>query len=294
VLAEFAKDFEKRKVKLPDGSERMTELRRMVFYLSTVGTKESDLALYALADREHPAHDVAREAILAERPSVFEKGVWFRHPYCLTILRQALEDTTLTGSTYKVEGDMVRRYERKNVLAGGGWSSSDQIPGIIDDPALRRAEAKGRVCDDVALKLQDLVWGIGSYHPLLKERDKRLVEFRAFLDRFKGRLSRLNGVAAKLFDFDPKNILYIPDILPLDRPATEEEVKAGRAVFHLGGKGKLAGQRFPATAHWEGTQVLIVQAEIGPDGKVTYGVISHSGLRTVSAAKLSNIRTALK
>ncbi len=293
-LATFAKEFERGKVNLPAEKEGEEQLREIVKYLTAAGTKEADGALFALTDRKHPAYNVARRAVLTDRPDPFLGEVWVRHPYCLTILRQALEDTTPTGSTYKVEGKMVMCYERRNVLAGGSWSSSEHIPGTIDDPKIRNTEAMERVCDVVAMKLQTLVFGINPYHPLLKDREKRLTDIKAFLDRFNGRLQRLNGAPAKLLGLGPATICFLPDIPPLNRPATAEDVKACRAVFHLGGKGKFAAQRLPATALLEGIRVLIVQAEIGPDGTVTYGVISHDGLRAVPAGKLSDIRTKPK
>jgi hypothetical protein len=283
-LAAFATDFMTGKVKFADGEEGFKELRRVVFYFSAAATKDCDRALYALAERKHPYHDVARRAILAGSPDPFMKGVWFRHPYCLTILRQALMDTTPTLVYWKVEGMTVQRND------GHGWRP-DRFPDEIVDPKARKDEAKERVCDAVALKLQELVFGMQVYHPLLKDSDKRLVEIGTFLDRFKERFRRLDASTAKLLGFSPDTIYYIPDIPPLARPASEEDVKAGRAVFHLSGKGKVMAQRFPARALWKGPQVLIVQAEIGPDGKVTYGVISHSGLRAVPAVELSDIRT---
>jgi hypothetical protein len=267
-LAAFANDFEKGNVKLPDGEEGKHELHRIVLYLAAAATRESDRALHALADRKHPAHHVARRVILAERQralSQSEDGVWFRHPYCLTILRQALEDTTPTGVIYKVDRTMLKSGSR----------------------------TEERVCDAAAMQLTELIFGLDSYHPLLEESDKRFGEIKAFLDRFKGRFQRATGTEEDLLDIHPNYITYIPNIRRLKRPATEEDVKAGRAVFHFGGKSKPAPPLFPASGALEDRRALIVQAEIGPDGSVTYGVISHNGLRKIPSAKVSDIRAAL-
>jgi hypothetical protein len=114
--------------------------------------------------------------------------------------------------------------------------------------------------------------------------------------------------------------VFLPDILPLDRAAFHADVKAGKAIFHLGGKGKAADLQLPAVAEWkhnakkdqplrprpermefrrDGTVfqgvgpllLLIVQAEIGRDGGVVYGVIMREGIRTASARELTNIKT---
>jgi hypothetical protein len=268
-LAEFAKEFERGKVKLLDGRAGKNELHRIVLYFVAVATKESDRALHALADRKHPAHHLARAAILADRQrpsSQSEEGVWFRHPYCLTILRQALEDTTPTGVIWKVDATM-----RKS-----GRRTQEQVRDVA------------------AWKLWELVFGIESYDPLVGDSNKSLGEIKSVLDRFKGRLQRASRAEEDLLDIPSIYITYIPDIPPLDRPATPEDVKAGRAVFHLGGKGKRAAQQFPASGALEDRRAMIVQAETSPDGTLTYGVVSHSGLRAVPAAKLSNIRTVPK
>jgi hypothetical protein len=262
-LASVAKEFERGKVELPEGEEGRADLHRIVFHLVSAATRESDRALHALADRKHPAHHLAREAILVGQPLTCEAGAWFHHPFCLEVLRQALDDTTRTGVTWKVEGNVGKRGQ----------------------------QVEQRVCDGAATKLWEFVYGpTGSYNPLPEKRDESLREIKLFLDCFKGRLQRVNKVQEDLLNIYPAYVRYVPNIAPLTRPATAEDVKARRAIFHLAGKGKVAPQKFPASAQLDGGFVLIVQAESGPDGMVTYGVISRAGLHAVAAAKLSNIR----
>jgi hypothetical protein len=62
-----------------------------------------------------------------------------------------------------------------------------------------------------------------------------------------------------------------------------------RAVFHLGGKGKLAKQKLPAVAILKGEKGLIVQAEIGPDGKPVYGIITGPAIRRVEAKDVTAV-----
>jgi hypothetical protein len=87
-------------------------------------------------------------------------------------------------------------------------------------------------------------------------------------------------------------------VRPLGRAATADDVKAGKAVFHQGGKGKVADLKLPAVAvlkHDENKErpprLLIVQAEVGPDGKAIYGVITRADIRMVPADELTGIKT---
>ena len=75
-------------------------------------------------------------------------------------------------------------------------------------------------------------------------------------------------------------------------------MKAGKAVFHLDGKGKLTDLKLPAVGllipddkkkRW--STVLIVQAEVSADGQVTYGVIMKEDVRAVPGRELTNIKT---
>jgi hypothetical protein len=94
----------------------------------------------------------------------------------------------------------------------------------------------------------------------------------------------------------PFRPLFIPDIRPLGRPATADDVRAGRAVFHLGGKGKLADQPLPAWVLLKAdagkkhpARGLAVQAEVGPDRAVRYGVIFRHAIREVPASEVEGV-----
>ena len=89
---------------------------------------------------------------------------------------------------------------------------------------------------------------------------------------------------------------FIPNIPPRNRPATPANVKAGNAVFDLGGKGKLADTKLPAwlllkTEAKEKYPAfgLVVQAEVGPDGKTVYGVVFRHDIRAVKAEEVERI-----
>jgi hypothetical protein len=119
----------------------------------------------------------------------------------------------------------------------------------------------------------------------------------------------LTEAEVREFGFRAGDPAYAPDIRPLGRPATAADVAAGRAVFHRDGKGKPAAHP-PGTvilkpaartswvptdgpvwlglacwlATWERTEAgLVLQAEVGPDGKLVYGVVFRHAIRTVQA-----------
>src|SRR5262249_44415416 len=108
-IKKYADDFRMGKITLPadDGPQTnpfdqpgYVELRGIVTYLADVKLPEADRALYALADRKHPARAQAAKAVLAGG-SRFEESGWTNHPYCLTILRAALDDEMTRAQAIK-------------------------------------------------------------------------------------------------------------------------------------------------------------------------------------------------
>jgi len=128
---------------------------------------------------------------------------------------------------------------------------------------------------------------------------------------FRKRL-RHNGLGN--FGLDPwwdDELKFIPGVAPLSRPATPGDVAAGKAIFHLAGKGRLADIKLPATAVFrkekeayerkeaagliglfgpdEPGRVLIVQAEFDADGQLHYGIIAQREIREANADELADI-----
>jgi hypothetical protein len=73
-------------------------------------------------------------------------------------------------------------------------------------------------------------------------------------------------------------------------------VQAGRAIFHLDGKGKLASVELPARGTFtkrSGEKAprtcLIVQAEIQPDGQTRYGIIESHQIRSIRSEELGEV-----
>ena len=194
------------------------------------------------------------------------------HPFCLAILRDVLDDTTPTGGTWKIEGNYLQRSSK-------GGSSGQGIPEYLADPATRRQQAAERKCDEVAVKIGELVFGRPVYSPLLKDADSRLAAMKKLLDRYQGHFRRLTEAEAQALETRTLSTMFVPGISPLDHAATADDVAKGRAVFHLDGQVKPAGMKLPAVAMLhqksspEPLRVLVVQAEVGPDGETTYGII---------------------
>jgi hypothetical protein len=288
----FAEDFRAGKIHLPAAQQDdVEELRRIVGALVNVGTPEAKRALDALADPKHPQHKPVARQVLTQRVRSFGDGPWFDHPYCLRILRKALDDTTATGATYVIEKDRLRRNEK------GGYSSGG-VPEFLADPASRRDKADERACDVAAKKLGELVVGLTNYHPLLKDSDKRLATYKETLDRFVGNYRRANWRESEILRLDHWTPKYIPSLRPLGRPATPADVKAAQALFSLDGKGMTADLQLPAVAVLKRDEkkerpprALIVQAEVSANGQTTYGLIMRDKIVVVQGNEIASIKT---
>lgn len=286
----FAEDFRAGKV-VPPGGREDRELRSSIGALIDVESPEAERALVSLADPKHPLHKAVTQQVLAQRSGGFDSGPWFAHPFCLAILRAALDDTTPTGAKYTVE---ERTLWRKSGTGGSGGP----VPDFLADPAARREQAAEQACDAAAEKLGEMVVGLPRYHPLFKDADQRLAAFKTAFDRFAGKYRRTNWRESRTLGLSSFSPGYIPDLRPLGRAATAEDVKAGKAVFHLDGKGKLAELTLPAVGilKREGQKerapgVLIVQAEVGADGQATYGVIQKGEIRAVPGSEVTGIKS---
>ncbi len=303
-LKAFARDVEKGSLKLPGNNEPNTnendqpgtvELTAIIASLVHAGTAECDRALYALAAANHPYHALVVERVLSVGPGPHDdEGAWLAHPFCLAILRDPLDDTKPTGATWKIEKDCLE-------WTSGQGSSSQSIPEYLADPAARRQQAVERKCDQVAVKLGDLVVGVAPYSPLLKDADARLAAMKRLLDRYRGHFRLLTATEAESLGLTLWHPMFVPDVAPLGRPATAADVEKGRAIFHLDGKGKLARVTLPAVATLrerkpseQPLRVLVVQAEVGQDGKTMYGIIGGGEIRAARAEELTGIKPIAK
>jgi hypothetical protein len=145
----------------------------------------------------------------------------------------------------------------------------------------------------VAVKIGELVVGMPFYSPLLKDADARLKKMKRILDCYQGHFRSLTAAEVESLGLTLWNPMFVPDVRPLDRAATAEDVAKGLAVFQLEGKGKRAEMKLPAVAtlrrqkqNRRSPRVLVVQAEVGQDGKTTYGIIGGGDIRAVAAEEL--------
>jgi hypothetical protein len=262
-----------------------------VHYLSCVALPEADQALFALANPRHANH----AQVLARLFGREYHDSWgfpvLGHPFCLRVMREALDDVRPTGTTVKIERDGVVWHYPWNM---GGYGP---VPDLLRDPMHRKTEARERRCDQAAAILAKLVAGFPEFSALCNDADDRITAMKRLLDVYQGRIRRLSAAERPIFFGCCDLGMYCPDVAVLARPASADDVRAGRALFHLNGKGKLAGVQLPAAATWkkagadgEPRKCLIVQAEVGPDGEVVYGVIERHGMRAVPDGEFATVK----
>lgn len=268
-------------------------LEAVIDKFERAGTDYCDAALWAVVEPRHPFHalcrDAVRESLTGYRGD--SQRTWFGHPFFVPLLRADLDQVEPTGTTYKIEDD------RLITEGGGGWGCQG-IPDLLADPAARRPTAPGRACDPAATKLADCLFGAPAYHPLLTDADARLAALRQYVDRYGRQLRRATAPERKVLGENHYGPLFLPDLPPLGRPATAADVAAGRAVFELGGKGRVvADLGLPAVARlkWDGggdkaPWVLVVQAERVEDGRVRYGTIGRRAVRAVDADECAEVK----
>jgi hypothetical protein len=257
-------------------------LHEIVATLVSVADARADEALYALAAPKHPWYRDTYRAM------VVHGGISVRHPYCLPILRRALDDYTSTGTVYKIKGKWF-------IEDRGDVRSDGSIPDELKSLPLK-AEAGERCCDAIGSTLGNLVVGLPVHYCLFKDADANLQTMRDFLDRFAGCFRVASPLEQAVLGWgDSGSPNLVPAFPILDRPATAADVKSGHAVFHLDGQGKRADKKLPLVGElkptWQGTaeRVLIVQAEQHVDGEVVYGVIARHSLRAVPDRELTRV-----
>jgi HEAT repeat protein len=298
-LDAFAKEFAAGTLAFdrdPDNpSSEDDDLPRFIRCLSIAHSAEADKALFAAVERGHPYFERLAGFLRKARVGWTEGEQLLAHPYCLKFFRNELDRVEGTKSVYRISAKSLY------FLTDGTWafgSSRKEIPKLLADPAMRRELAEGRACDEAAMKLPEFFFGLDcpQYHPLLKDADEKLVALRAFLDKNLPHLRALTETETGALERGSRS-LFVPDIPPLGRPASNADVAAGRAIFSLGDGAKLADLQLPATAIFKkdaetdyAQRVLIVQAEVGRDGKTRYGIIEQRGCRSVDAEVMADVK----
>jgi hypothetical protein len=304
----FARQIEHGGFQLPANDQTDTDeenqpgnvaLREIIEELVRTKRPEADRALFAIADPQHPYFELTRSRLRQAESGQSEGRSWFSHPYCLKFLRRELDNRDPTWGYY------LRKGTTSTFSAQDGSNFEGDVPPPFNDPKFLKDIAFERCCDRAAMRLTRLVYGMPTYHPLLKDADAQLKVIRRVLDSFSGRFRLVTPLEAEFLEVASNDRQFLPDLPPLTRPATKDDVKTGRAVFELDGKGKLAPLQLPAVASWKQPhaaassgpapkRLMIVQAEIDAAGKTIYGVIGDGAARTVRPDELTDVKPIKK
>ena len=270
---------------------------------------EANAALFAVTDIHHPCYAMVVNRVLNGRRKRFGSHWLSNHAICLEVLRKCLKNQELTGTQFFLRGDEIQ-----SLSAGGDSSKSPISAHPASSEWFERVDE--RLADRAAEAIANRLIGVPLSSPLRKDRDLVLRRIDETILRYSPRWRELDFEQNLRFTGWPRrygngldSIAFhcsfsrhsppppaSPDIEPLKRPATREDVRAGRAVFELSGKGMVAEAKLPA---WlllksEAKQKapsfgLVVQAEIGSDGKLIYGVIFRNEIRAVKAEQVERI-----
>ncbi len=284
-LAEYASDFESGAVALAGEKGEARELYAAVHLLIRARHPACDKALMAMAKAGHWAHPTARTFVLGDGSSLedidFFDRHWPLHPFGVALLAGELNNPARSGASWDI---VDGRVERKS----GGCTTMYWGKGLLADPANRREGVEEEIRDRAAEMLGWQIAGVPECYPILKDAASRRAVLEELVKVHLGRLRRPTKDEAEALGLSQTEN-FIPDIRPLRRPATEADVKAGRAVFHLAGKGR--PMAFPAGSAIEvkGERGIVVQAEtLG--GVPVYGVIFRHSIRRVEAGDTKVIR----
>ena len=83
----------------------VSELIDLIKLLSHRRSAETDRALYALTEPKHPYFSTVVR--IARGDGYVREPRWYSHPFWLKLLRRGLDDTTPTGTKYRIEGDRL-------------------------------------------------------------------------------------------------------------------------------------------------------------------------------------------
>lgn len=266
------------------------ELRQCIETIVRLGTPEANRALWAATANWAPFRETY--ALLLSRAG---GGGWgseglFSHPSCLAVLLPELDRTEATGTTIRVEGDQLIEESSNGSMSRGGFD-----PAAFGGVKLARKVAERR-CDRAAAQLSSALLGLPSFHVLMEDRDARVAQIWTLAARYAPVARRATPTELQLLgrSENPWHAVFIPALVPLGRAATEDDVAAGRAVFHLDGKGRPADLKLPATCKLvvEGgqTPALVVQAEETATGERRYGVIAVDRIEEVGVERVVDLQ----
>ncbi|MCP4442490.1 MAG: hypothetical protein GY810_26590 [Aureispira sp.] len=274
------------------------ELRGILSCLTTINNPISKKTYQKITSSGHSYYPWIEKRLLQLTGGYDDDGnmkeIWYNKDFCLDIYKKNLDNTNNSDIQLKYYvGSGIT-----SIMDWGGqssfrlhelWDTSDYCNG--EDVTLR-----ARNCDMAASKLYQLIFGIPACHVHLKDKDERIARQKAFLDRFKT-FRRLTSKEYNTVNELYAGVRYLPVIPTLNRPATAEDVKGGKALFELKGKGSLADIQLPATAIQKKDKgmekplrIYILQAEKNHKGKLVYGTLTEDGPKIFKEGDLINIK----
>lgn len=264
-------------------------LRQLIYSLMHSDLGDADEAIWSLADPDHPWFSLLSELIIEDPDYRYHFSDWSSHPAFVRVLAHSLSDMRLTGVHYYLRGKRVEISGEPNRERERLRADSE----IADDWV---EHAEERVADVVAIRLSSLVCGLPKVHPLRRDQDQALIQSKSILDRYRLGLRMMNDDELSRIAMRRVYSAFIPDIKTLGRPATASDVRLGRAVFDLNGRGKIADRKLPAwlilkseAKNERPAYGLVVQAETDANGKLVYGVIFRHEIRAVKADEVERI-----
>ena len=301
-MISFARDFGAAKIELAklENNELLRSIEEKPFEILVARLIACDLpemheALHLLADRSHPYYPLAIACALKEDlQDRWTIPCRLRHPVRLVFLAQKLNDFRPTGVHYYLRGDEIEisgepRFRRRLYR-----DRSLPVGTLLE-------HAEERVAEEFAQRLSGMIVGLRPLHPLQNDVDKRLKETKAFVDLYARRFRSVTWHETEKWNVHSLHNWYVPEITPHGRPATADDVKLGRAVFELNGRGTVAKQSLPAWLVLKADAKekkpdfgLAVQAEVDSDGKLIYGVIFRNEIRAVRADEVERVEVYVK
>jgi len=273
------------------------ELRGIISYLQSVKDTSSTETLNKITSQGHPYYHWIELRILqltgGYDSDYNDDDVYYNSTWCIEILKRNLDN--------KKDSDIsLKFYPGSGITAEMDWSGQSSVPmhklwDTSEFEPKKEHSMRARICDMASLKLYHLIFGIPVSHVHLKDKDKRIEQQKAFLNKY----TKLREITSD--EYNTINELYngtryVPDLPKLDHAATQDDVNAGKAIFYMQGN-KVANVSLPAWGIHKndiGKKVslkyLLVQAEYNSKGELIYGAFTEDGPKIIAASELTDIK----
>lgn len=300
ALEELTRQVVSKKLAAPEPDD-FTAFKALYAALGSSPDAKRD-GLAAIAKRDHPWFLVAVNRVLVKSSFDSQSDGSLFDPWCLTLLEESLSDTRETGYTdlLREERDEWKLFHRE---PDGTGMLADGTP-YLDESKFDRTWNL-RVCDRACAGLLKLLGDHteDTYLPLAKDRGTVIDGLRTYLARHRGTFCELSDHLDGGTGFSIEGGRFLPILPSLDRPATADDVTAGRAVFHLADAGPKPRIRTPVAAEWlarkqsgwssdgqaYGRDVVILQVERDAKGDLWFGIADGNGFHVVPNKEIGTL-----